>query len=50
MLKTPGTGPFEVVSYDVGKSAVVKRRENFTVVGRRPYLDGVEFTDYGVEA
>jgi peptide/nickel transport system substrate-binding protein len=50
MLKTPGTGPYEVVSYDVGKSAVVKRRENFTWWGGEPYLDGVEFTDYGVEA
>jgi peptide/nickel transport system substrate-binding protein len=50
MLKTPGTGPYEVVSYDVGKSAVIKRRENFTWWGGDPYLDGVEFTDYGVEA
>ena len=50
MLKTPGTGPFEVVSYDVGKSAVLKRRDNFTWWGGDPYLDGVEFTDYGVEA
>jgi peptide/nickel transport system substrate-binding protein len=50
MLKTPGTGPFEVVSYDVGKSSVLKRRENFQWWGGDPYLDGVEFTDYGVEA
>src|SRR5215470_3240572 len=50
MLKTPGTGPYEVTSYEVGKSAVVKRRENFTWWGGEPFLDGVEFTDYGVEA
>jgi peptide/nickel transport system substrate-binding protein len=50
MLKTPGTGPYEVVSYDVGKSAVIKRRDNFKWWGGDPYLDGVEFTDYGVEA
>ncbi len=50
MLKTPGTGPFEIVSYEVGKGAILKRRENFTWFGGEPYLDGVEFTDYGVEA
>jgi peptide/nickel transport system substrate-binding protein len=50
MLKTPGTGPYELVSYEVGKSAVVKRRENFTWFGGETYLDGVEWTDYGVEA
>lgn len=49
LLKTPGTGPYEVVSYEVGKSAAIKRRENFTWWGGEPYLDGVEFTDYGVE-
>ncbi len=49
MLKTPGTGPYEVVSYEVGKSASVKRRENFQWWGGEPYLDGVEFIDYGVE-
>ncbi len=49
MLKMPGTGPYEVVSYEVGKSAVIKRRENFQWWGGEPYLDGVEFTDYGVE-
>src|SRR5262245_60063468 len=50
MLKTPGTGPYEGVSYEVGKSAVVKRRENLQWWGGEPYLDGVEFTDYGPEA
>ncbi len=50
MLKTPGTGPFECTSYEVGKGAVLKRREGFTWFGGDVYLDGVEFTDYGVEA
>src|SRR5262245_24995463 len=50
MMKTPGTGPYELVSFEVGKSAVVKRRENFTWWGGETYLDGVELTDYGVEA
>ena len=50
MLKTPGTGPYELVSYEVGKSASVKRRENFTWFGGEPYLDGVEWTDYGADA
>jgi peptide/nickel transport system substrate-binding protein len=50
MLKTPGTGPFELVSYNVGQSASVKRRENFTWFGGEPYLDGVDWTDYGAEA
>lgn len=49
MLRTPGTGPYEVVSYEVGKLAVIKRRKNFEWWGGDPYLDGVEFTDYGVE-
>lgn len=50
MLKTPGTGPYELVSYEVGKQATVKRRENFTWWGGEPYLDGIEFIDYGAEA
>jgi peptide/nickel transport system substrate-binding protein len=49
MLKTPGTGPFEIVSYEVGTKAIVKRRENFTWWGGETYLDGIEFIDYGVE-
>jgi peptide/nickel transport system substrate-binding protein len=50
MLKTPGTGPYELVSYDVGQSASVKRRANFSWFGGEPYLDGVEWTDYGADA
>lgn len=47
MLKTPGTGPYEIVSYAVGTKAVVKRRENFKWWGGEPFLDGIEFIDYG---
>jgi len=48
-LKMPGTGPYEIVEYEVGKKAVLKRRENFTWFGGEPYLDGIEFIDYGAE-
>ena len=44
-----GTGPFELVSYDVGQSVVYKRRENGTWWGGEAYLDGVEFIDYGTD-
>ena len=50
MLNTPGTGPYEVVDYEVGSRATVKRREDFTWWGGEPYLDAIEFIDYGVEA
>lgn len=50
MLKTPGTGPYEVVSYEVGKQASVKRREGFTWWKGEPYLDAIDFIDYGAEA
>ena len=42
-----GTGPFELVSYEVGQRAVFKRREHGTWWGGEVYLDGVEFIDYG---
>ncbi len=49
-VKKPiGTGPFELVSYDVGQKAVVKRRENGKWWGGEAPLDGVEFTDYGTD-
>lgn len=48
--KMPGTGPFEITAYEVGKKATVKRRENFTWFGGEVYLDGAEFIDYGAEA
>jgi peptide/nickel transport system substrate-binding protein len=44
-----GTGPFELVSYGVGESAVVKRRENGSWWNGDVYLDGVEFIDYGTD-
>jgi len=42
-----GTGPFELVSYEVGSKAVLKRRENGKWWGGDAYLDGIEFIDYG---
>ena len=44
-----GTGAFELVSYDVGTKAVVKRRENGKWWGGEAYLDGIEFIDYGTD-
>ena len=49
MLKTPGTGPFEITAYEVGSKATVARRKDFTWWGGEPYLDGIEFIDYGGE-
>ncbi|MGY2997016.1 ABC transporter substrate-binding protein [Mesorhizobium sp. URHB0026] len=49
-VKNPiGTGAFELVSYDVGQKAVVKRRENGKWWGGEALLDGVEFIDYGTD-
>lgn len=42
-----GTGPFELVSYEVGNRVVYKRREDGKWWGGEPYLDGIEFIDYG---
>ena len=42
-----GTGPFELVSYDVGHKVIYKRRENGRWWGGDVMLDGVEFIDYG---
>ena len=44
-----GTGPFELVSYDVGQKVVYKRRENGKWWDGEAYLDGVEFIDYGTD-
>ncbi len=50
LLDAPvGTGPFELVSYSVGGTAVVKRRENGSWWGGEVFLDGVEFIDYGTD-
>lgn len=46
-LKMPGTGPYEVTEYAVGSRAVVKRREGFTWWKGEPFLDAIEFIDYG---
>ncbi|ANT51384.1 ABC transporter substrate-binding protein [Mesorhizobium amorphae] len=49
-IKKPiGTGAFELVSYDVGQKAIVKRRENGKWWGGETPLDGVEFIDYGTD-
>lgn len=44
-----GTGPFELVSYEVAGKAVIKRRENGEWWGGEVFLDGVEFIDYGTD-
>lgn len=44
-----GTGPFELVSYEVAQRVVYKRRENGTWWNGDVYLDGVEFIDYGTD-
>lgn len=49
VAKPIGTGPFELVSYDVGTKAVVKRRENGEWWGGQANLDGVQFIDYGTD-
>jgi len=49
VAKPIGTGPFELVSYDVGQKAVVKRRENGKWWGGEAPLDGVDFIDYGTD-
>jgi peptide/nickel transport system substrate-binding protein len=49
-VKNPiGTGPFELVSYDVGQKVVYKRREDGKWWNGEAYLDGVEFIDYGTD-
>ncbi|WP_163267971.1 ABC transporter substrate-binding protein [Chelativorans alearense] len=44
-----GTGPFELVSYEVGNRVVLKRRENGQWWGGEAHLDGIEFIDYGTD-
>ncbi|BCH31742.1 diguanylate cyclase [Mesorhizobium sp. L-8-10] len=44
-----GTGPFELVSYDVGQKVVYKRREDGKWWNGDVYLDGIEFIDYGTD-
>lgn len=47
--KPIGTGAFELVSYDTGSKAVVKRRENGKWWGGEALLDSIEFIDYGTD-
>jgi len=49
IAKPIGTGAFELVSYDVGSKAVVKRREGGKWWGGEALLDSVEFIDYGTD-
>lgn len=50
LAKTPiGTGPFELVSLDIGTGAEVKRRENGSWWGGEVYLDGIRFIDFGTD-
>ncbi|MEI8702957.1 ABC transporter substrate-binding protein [Mesorhizobium sp. ISC15] len=44
-----GTGPFELVSWEVGQMAVLKRRTNGRWWGGEAYLDEVQFIDYGAD-
>ncbi|RFC68260.1 MULTISPECIES: ABC transporter substrate-binding protein [Mesorhizobium] len=49
-VKNPiGTGPFQLVSFDVGQRIVYKRREDGKWWGGEVMLDGVEFIDYGTD-
>ncbi|MER9883212.1 ABC transporter substrate-binding protein [Mesorhizobium sp. M0118] len=44
-----GTGPFELVSWDVGQQASFKRRTNGSWWGGEVFLDEVHFIDYGTD-
>ncbi len=44
-----GTGPFELEEFKIANRAVVRRRENGAWWGGEPYLDGIEFIDYGTD-
>jgi len=49
LAKAPvGTGPFELEEFAIGLGAKVRRREGGWW-GGAPYLDGVEFIDYGTD-
>ncbi len=43
-----GTGPFEIVAYNVGQNAVVRRSKSFW--GKPANLDEVEFIDLGTDS
>ena len=44
-----GTGPYELVSIEIGTGAEVKRRENGQWWGGEALLDGVKFIDFGTD-
>lgn len=44
-----GTGPFELVSIEIGTAAEVKRRTHGSWWGGDVYLDGVRFIDFGTD-
>ncbi len=44
-----GTGPFELVSYDVGAKVTFKRRTDNKWWDGDVFLDGIEFIDYGTD-
>ena len=44
-----GTGPFELVSIEIGVAAEYKRRENGKWWGGDVYLDGIRFIDFGTD-
>ncbi|RWE25110.1 MAG: ABC transporter substrate-binding protein [Mesorhizobium sp.] len=44
-----GTGPFQLVSWDVGQKIVYKKREDGKWWNGEVYLDGIEFIDYGTD-
>jgi ABC-type transport system substrate-binding protein len=48
LAKAPiGTGPFELVSIEIGVAAEYKRREDGKWWGGDVYLDGIRFIDFG---
>lgn len=50
LAKAPiGTGPFELVSLDIGSGAEVKRRADGKWWGGDVYLDGIRFIDFGTD-
>lgn len=42
-----GTGPFELVAYEAGKRAEVRRRQEHSWWGGAPHLDAIEWIDLG---
>ena len=44
-----GTGPFEMVSFEIGSGAEYKRRENGKWWGGEAYLDGIRMIDFDTD-